>query len=92
MAGPSVLSLIRNRAVVSWLILLVATASSFAVGVEHGTGSLVALVVLAIAAIKMRLVGLDFMELRDAPIPLRAAFEMYCIALWAALSGIYLWL
>ncbi len=36
--------------------------------------------------------GLDFMELRHAPIPLRAAFEFYCFAIWAVLTGLYLWL
>ena len=91
MPGPFVLTLIRSRAVLSWLILVAATAISFTVGVEHDTGSSVVLVVLTIAAIKMRLVGLDFMELRHAPILLRSAFEMYCVALWAALCGTYLW-
>ncbi|KDF01623.1 hypothetical protein Y900_022480 [Mycolicibacterium aromaticivorans JS19b1 = JCM 16368] len=86
------LQLMRNRAGVSWLILVAATLASFALGAEHGTGSLVAIAVLAIAAIKVRLVGLDFMELRHAPIPLRVAFEVYCVALWALLSGLYLWL
>lgn len=92
MKGPSVFELVRNRAGVSWLILVAATVVSWAVGAEHGTGSMVAIVVLAIAAIKVRLVGLDFMELRHAPIPLRAIFEVYCFALWAVLSGLYLWL
>jgi hypothetical protein len=92
MSGPSVLSLVRKRTVVSWLILMAATTVSFVVGVEHRTGSAVIVVVLAIAAIKIRLVGLDFMELRHAPVPLRGAFEIYCIALWAVLSGLYLWL
>ncbi len=53
---------------------------------------MVAVVVLAIAAIKVRLVGLDFMELRHAPIPLRVMFEAYCFGVWAVLSGLYLWL
>lgn len=86
------LALMRNRAGVSWLILVAATLASFALGADHGTGSLVAVAVLAIAAIKVRLLGLDFMELRHAPIPLRAAFEVYCVALWALLSGLYIWL
>jgi hypothetical protein len=47
--------------------------------------------VLGIAAVKVRLVGLDFMELRHAPIALRAVFELYCATLWAVLSGPYLW-
>ncbi|MBB2990908.1 caa(3)-type oxidase subunit IV [Mycolicibacterium iranicum] len=88
----AVLDLLKNRAGASWLFLVAATIVSWAVGAEHGTGSMVAVVVLAIAAIKARLVGLDFMELRDAPIPLRLAFEVYCVALWTLLSGLYLWL
>jgi hypothetical protein len=47
--------------------------------------------VLGIAAVKVRLVGLDFMELRHAPIALHAVFELYCARLWAVLSGPYLW-
>jgi len=31
------------------------------------------------------------MELRHAPIPLRAAFEGYCVGMWALLSALYLW-
>ena len=67
------LNLLKNRAGASWLFLVAATVVSWAVGAEHGTGSWVAVLVLGIAAIKVRLVGLDFMELRHAPIPLRAA-------------------
>lgn len=88
----TVLTLLKNRAGASWLILVAATVASWAVGAEHGTGSMLAVVVLAIAAIKVRLVGLDFMELRHAPIPLRAAFECYCVGMWALLSALYLWL
>ena len=84
--------LLTNRAGATWLILVVATVVSWVGGAEHGTGSAVAVVVLAIAAIKVRLVGLDFMELRHAPIPLRAAFELYCVGMWALLSALYLWL
>lgn len=86
------LKLLSNRAGVTWLILVAATIVSWAVGAEHGTGSMVGVLVLAIAAVKVRLVGLDFMELRHAPIPLRAAFELYCVGMWALLSGLYLWL
>ncbi len=92
MPGPSLLQFVRNRAGLSWLLLIAATVLSWAVGAEHGTGSLVAIVVLGIAAGKARLVGLDFMELRNAPIPLRMAFEGYCFGVWALLSGLYFWL
>lgn len=86
------LNLLKNRAGASWLFLVAATIVSWAVGAEHGTGSLVAFVVLAIAAVKVRLVGLDFMELRHAPFALRAAFETYCVGMWALLAALYLWL
>lgn len=87
-----VFELVRNRAGFSWLLLVAATVLSWAIGAEHATGSLVAVVVLAIAALKVRLVGLDFMELRHAPVLLRAVFEFYCFAVWAVLCGLYLWL
>ena len=76
---------LKNRAGLSWLILVAATLVSWAVGAEHGTGSLVGVVVLGIAAIKVRLVGLDFMELRHAPFALRAAV---CVAASVALMGV----
>jgi caa(3)-type oxidase subunit IV len=90
MPGPSAFTFVRSRAGVSWLVLIVATLISYALGADHGTGSVMVVVVLAIAAIKVRLVGLDFMELRSAPRPLRLAFEGYCVGLWALLSGLYL--
>jgi Prokaryotic Cytochrome C oxidase subunit IV len=91
MADPSFYQLARNRAGLSWLIMIAATLVSFALGVDHGHGALVVLLVLGIAAVKIRLVGLDFMELRRAPIALRAAFEIYCVTLWVALSALYVW-
>jgi hypothetical protein len=90
MPGPSAFTFVRGRAGLSWLVLIAATLLSCALGADHGTGSVMAVVVLAIAAIKVRLVGLDFMELRGAPMPLRLAFEGYCLGLWALLSGLYL--
>jgi hypothetical protein len=84
-------TMLRSRARLSWLILVIATPLSVVIGIDHGTGSSVTVLVFGIAAAKIRLVGLDFMELRGAPIPLRALFEAYCVALWAVLSGIYLW-
>lgn len=86
------LSVLRARSASVWLALVVVTIVSWAVGAEHQVGSGTALVVLALALIKVRFVGLDFMELRDAPLLLRAVFEAYCIMLWMVLAGMYLWL
>lgn len=54
---------VRNRAGLSWLVLVAATLVSFAIGAEHGTGAATIVVVPAIASVEVRLVGLDFMEL-----------------------------
>lgn len=75
-------TLLRSRASVVWLVLIAATVVSWTLGVEQGASAsaerLVGVAVLAIAFIKLRLVGLYFMELREAPLPLRAIFETYC--------------
>jgi hypothetical protein len=84
-------TLFRTRATVVWAILVGATLVSWAVGSEHGTGSLIAVIVLGVATVKVRFVGLDFMELGHAPLVLRAAFEFYCMALWCVLAGMYVW-
>ena len=85
-------SLFRARSSIVWLGLVIVTLVSFTVGADHGIGSGVALWVLALALIKVRYVGMDFMELREAPLLLRGAFETYCLALWLVLAGMYLWL
>ena len=85
-------SLLKARSTWVWAGLVAATLVSWAVGSDHATDSLIAIVVLGVALIKVRFVGLDFMELRDAPVALRAAFEGYCVVLWGVLSGMYLWL
>jgi hypothetical protein len=84
-------ALFRARSTVVWLGLVVVTLVSWAVGAEHGVGSGIGVFVLALAAVKIRFVGLDFMELRNAPLLLRGAFEAYCVILWLVLAGVYLW-
>jgi len=86
------LSLLRARSTFVWLALVIVTIVSWAVGADHEVGSGIAVLVLALAVIKVRFVGLDFMELRTAPLFLRGIFEAYCIILWMVLAGMYLWL
>jgi hypothetical protein len=88
----TVLSLLKNRSGASWLFLVAATADNAGGYASAGLTPQQLAAFLAIAAVKVRLVGLDFMELRHAPIPLRAAFEVYCVGIWALLSALYLWL
>ncbi|MFJ8786168.1 MULTISPECIES: cytochrome C oxidase subunit IV family protein [unclassified Streptomyces] len=70
--------------------LVLATLSSWLLGIEGSTSTLIGCAVVAIALIKVRLVGLHFMELRNAPAFLRGAFEVYVVATGATLLTLYL--
>lgn len=85
-----ILSVFRARSTYVWIALVVVTIVSWAVGAEHEVGSGIAVFVLGLAVTKVRFVGLDFMELRDAPLILRGFFEAYCLVLWSVLAGMYL--
>jgi hypothetical protein len=45
--------------------------------------------IIVVAFIKVRFVGLDFMELRNAPLPARIAFELWVIVLPLAIAFLY---
>ncbi len=91
MTGSILKSPAAKASAVVWAALVIFTVASFALGGEHliENRTLAAAVVIGIAAIKIRLVGLHFMELRHAPVALRAVFEAYCAVLFLALMGIY---
>jgi hypothetical protein len=65
-----------NRA---WLVLLVATSATWWLGEVGAAGTGAVLAMLAIAFIKGRLVILDFMELRGAPLMWRLLLEGWLI-------------
>lgn len=74
-----------------WLLLLAATVLTAALGLEQaGASHAVGLALLAIAFVKLRFVGLYFMELRTAPGPLRFIFEGYVAGVFLVLAGLYL--
>lgn len=83
----------RTNASVAWLILVALTLTSWRLGAPHGSGGYhvsASLVIIVVAVFKVRLIGLYFMELRDAPWSLRGIFEGYCGALMVLLSTMYL--
>jgi heme/copper-type cytochrome/quinol oxidase subunit 4 len=89
---PGLVDLLRNRVSIVWVVLIGATLLSWWLGAGHGVSSRLgaSVVVLVVAMIKIRLVGLYFMELRRAPLPLRTVFETYCLVLTCATLGMLL--
>ncbi|NED62514.1 hypothetical protein G3I15_16470, partial [Streptomyces sp. SID10244] len=65
---------VGRRYVRTWLILVMLAVVMPIVSLETHAGTAAAVVVLALAAYKVRLVGLDFMEIRSAPKGLRWVF------------------
>jgi hypothetical protein len=70
--------------------LVLATLSSWLLGVEGSMSTAIGCAVVVIALIKVRLVGLHFMELRNAPVALRGVFEVYVAVTGATLLALYL--
>lgn len=81
---------IRNRSDRAWLILLLATATTFGISDARSIGIYTGIATLLIAYIKGRLVVLDFMELRHAPALWRGLFEAWLLLVSAALLAAYL--
>jgi caa(3)-type oxidase subunit IV len=87
-------TLVQTKASLAWLVLVALTVTQWVIGTQSGIGVphhvAASLVIFVVAVFKARLVGLYFMELREAPIALRGVFEAYCVALLAVLSSMYL--
>lgn len=63
----------------AWLVLFVATGATWWLGEVGAAGTGAILALLAIAFIKGRLIILDFMELREAPLMWRLLLEGWLI-------------
>jgi hypothetical protein len=82
--------LLRSRISLVWLALVVATLISWRVGTDNGLHPhLASTIVLLVAFLKVRFVGAYFMELRDAPLPLRLIFDGYCLIVCTVLVVMY---
>jgi caa(3)-type oxidase subunit IV len=87
-----VIALLRTPATAVWVVLIFATVVTWTLGTNHGFGNhtLASVAILLIAFIKVRLVGLHFMELRGAPTVLRGLFEAYCAIACTVVIGVFL--
>lgn len=79
--------LLSKRVTWVWLALIAATLISFRLVTDHPTGAASVSVGVAIAVgfVKVRYVGLEFMELRSAPRALRRAFEAWVLVVGTTL-------
>ena len=70
---------LKNPAHRAWLVLIVATGITWYLGEVGAAGTSAIVTMLVIAFIKGRLVILDFMELRSAPLMWRLLLEGWLI-------------
>lgn len=83
-------AVVRSPTSLVWLALMLATAVSWWLGAHHGVGVEEATIaVLTVAFVKVRFVGMYFMELRHAPLALRLLFEGWVVVVWAGLIVLY---
>ncbi|MDH6247725.1 cytochrome C oxidase subunit IV family protein [Mycobacterium sp. OTB74] len=84
------MSVQRERVTWVWLGLVALTClTTWGLSKDSVSPSIAVVGTFLIAAVKVRYVVLDFMELRDAPIPVRAAFEAWPFVVAAVILGFW---
>jgi caa(3)-type oxidase subunit IV len=84
------MSVVRERVTWVWLALVVLTCvTTWGLSQDMFRPAVAVVGNFLIAAVKVRYVMLDFMELRDAPIPVRFAFEAWPWAVAAIILGFW---
>lgn len=83
--------LMRKRISIVWVLLMVATCITTWGLSKDGVAPLAAAVgIVVLAALKVRYVILDFMEIRNAPIPLRTILEAWPVIVGIGILAFYL--
>lgn len=71
---------ISTRIALTWIALIALTLiGPSLLGMDISHAGYVPAIIMAVAVIKVRMIGLEFMELRHAPIKLRLVFEAMCL-------------
>jgi len=84
------MSILRERVTRVWLGLMVLTCvTTWGLSKDLFSPAVAVVGIFVIAAVKVRYVMLDFMELRHAPIPVRVAFEAWPVAVTAMILGFW---
>jgi len=88
----STIDLFRSSATAVWVFLIAATVLSWALGTDHGfvdDHTTASTIILVVAFVKVRFVGLYFMELKHAPVALRLLLEAWCLVVCVLTLGFY---
>ena len=84
------MSVLRERVTWVWLGLMLATcATTWGLSKDLFIPAVAVVGNFLIAAVKVRYIMLDFMELRQAPVPVRAAFEAWPWVVAAIILGFW---
>jgi len=84
------MSVLRERVTWVWLGLVVLTCvTTWGLSKDLFSPTVAVVGIFLIAAVKVRYVMLDFQELRYAPIPVRAAFEVWPWAVAGIILGFW---
>jgi caa(3)-type oxidase subunit IV len=84
------MSALRERVTGVWLALMVLTCvTTWGLSKDVFSPGVAVVGIFLIAAVKVRYVMLDFMELRHAPIPVRVAFEAWPVVVTAMILGFW---
>jgi len=83
-------SVLRERVTAVWVVLMLATcASTWMLSKDAFSPAVAAVGIFLIAGLKIRFVILDFMELREAPVPVRVAFEAWIAVVTLLILGFW---
>lgn len=89
--------IVWNTSTLVWLIVSAATALSWWLGTGDSSAPMAnaqnatALAIIVIAFFKVWLVIRYFMEVRDAPLPLRLITNVWTVVVCAAVMGFFIW-
>ncbi len=84
------MSVLRERVTYVWLgLMLLTCVTTWGLSKDVFSPAVAVAGIFVIAAVKVRYVMLDFMELRNAPIPVRVAFEAWPAVVAAAILGFW---
>jgi len=80
----------RERVTLVWVGLMALTcATTWGLSQDLFSPAVAVLGIFLIAALKVRYVMLDFMELRDAPTPARVLFQVWIVAVAAMILAFW---